>query len=60
MYLAIGTWQIQIKAKNSTNLSMHNAVQTAVVTLISHKPLFGLNFARYTEQYGSHMPFWDL
>ena len=32
---------------------MHSAVQTAVV---SYKPLSGLNFARYTEQYGSYMP----
>ena len=35
---------------------MHSAVQTAVVTIISYKPLSGLNFARYTEQYGSYMP----
>ena len=35
---------------------MHSAVQTAVVTIISYKPLSGLNFARYTEQYGSCMP----
>ena len=35
---------------------MHSAVQTAVVTVISYKPLSGLNFARYTEQYGSYMP----
>ena len=31
---------------------MHSAVQTAVVTMISYKPLSGLNFARYTGQYG--------
>ena len=39
---------------------MHSAVQTAVVTIISYKPLSGLNFARYTEQYtgqyGSYRP----
>ena len=35
---------------------MHRAVQTAVVTIISYKPLSGLNFARYTGQYGSYMP----
>ena len=35
---------------------MHSAVQTAVVTIISYKPLSGLNFARYTGQYGSYMP----
>ena len=35
---------------------MHSAVQTAVVTIIRYKPLSGLNFARYTEQYGSYMP----
>ena len=35
---------------------MHSAVHTAVVTIISYKPLSGLNFARYTEQYGSYMP----
>ena len=35
---------------------MHRAVQTAVVTIISYKPLSGLNVARYTEQYGSYMP----
>ena len=35
---------------------MHSAVQTAVVTIISYKPLSGLNFARYTDQYGSYMP----
>ena len=35
---------------------MHSAVQTAVVTIISYKPLSGLNYARYTEQYGSCMP----
>ena len=31
---------------------MHSAVQTAVVAIISYKPLSGLNFARYTGQYG--------
>ena len=35
---------------------MHGAVQTAVVTIISYKPLSGLNFARYAGQYGSYMP----
>ena len=35
---------------------MHSAVQTAVVTIISYKPLSGLNFARYTGQYGSYVP----
>ena len=35
---------------------MHSAVQIAVVTIISYKPLSGLNFARYTGQYGSYMP----
>ena len=35
---------------------MHCAVQTAVVTIISYKPLSDLNFARYTGQYGSYMP----
>ena len=35
---------------------MHSAVQTAVVTIISYTPLSGLNFTRYTEQYGSCMP----
>ena len=35
---------------------MHSAVQTAVVTIISYKPLSGLSFARYTGQYGSYMP----
>ena len=35
---------------------MHGTVQTAVVTIISYKPLSGLNFARYTEQYDSYMP----
>ena len=35
---------------------MHSAVQTAVVTIISYKSLSDLNFARYTEQYGSYMP----
>ena len=34
---------------------MHSAVQTAVVTIISYKPLSGLNFARYTGEYGSYM-----
>ncbi len=33
-----------------------SAVQTAVVTIISYKSLSGLNFARYTGQYGSYMP----
>ena len=28
---------------------MHGAVQTAVVTIISYKPLSGLNFARYVQ-----------
>ena len=37
-------------------LGMHSAVQTAVVTTISYKPLSGLTFARYTGQYGSYMP----
>ena len=35
---------------------MHSAVQTAVVTIISYKPLSGLNSARYTRHYGSYMP----
>ena len=35
---------------------MHSAVQTAVVSIISYKPLSGLNFARYAGQYGSYMP----
>ena len=35
---------------------MHSAVQTAVATIISYKPLSGLNFARCTGQYGSYMP----
>ena len=35
---------------------IYSAVQTAVVTMISYKPLSGLNFARYTGQYGSYMP----
>ena len=35
---------------------MHSAIQTAVVTIISYKPLSGLNFARHTGQYGSYMP----
>ena len=41
---------------------MYSAVQTAVVTMISYKPLSSLNFARYTEQYGSYMPssLWGL
>ena len=33
---------------------MHNAAQTAVVIMIIYKPLFGLSFARYTEQYGDY------
>ena len=32
---------------------MHSAVQRAVITTISYKPLSGLNFAGYSEQYGS-------
>ena len=35
---------------------MHSAIQTAVATIVSYKPLSGLNFARYTGQYGSYMP----
>ena len=35
---------------------MHSAVQTAVITTISSKPLSGLNFARYTGQNGSYIP----
>ena len=35
---------------------MHSAVQTAAVTIISYKPLSNLNFARYTQHYGSYMP----
>ena len=35
---------------------MDSAVQTAVVTIISYKPLSSLNFAKYTDQYGSYMP----
>ena len=35
---------------------MHSAVQTADVTIISYKPLSDLNFARYTQHYGSYMP----
>ena len=41
---------------NSKILSKHSAVQTAVVIIISYKLLSGLNFARYTEQYGSYVP----
>ena len=39
-------------------LNMHSEVQTAaaIYTIISYKPLSDLNFARYTEQYGSYMP----
>ena len=41
---------------------MHSAVQTAVVTIISYKPLSGLNFARYNIyrmvwQLHAHFPF---
>ena len=32
---------------------MHSAVQTAAVTIISYKLLPDLNFARYTQHYGS-------
>ena len=35
---------------------MHNAVLTAAVTIFSYKPLSDLNFARYTQHYGSYMP----
>ena len=35
---------------------MHCAVQTVNVTIISYKPLSDLNFARYTQHYGSCMP----
>ena len=35
---------------------MHSAVQTAAVTIIGYKPLADLNFARYTQHYGSYMP----
>ena len=37
---------------------MYSVVLTAVVTIISYKPLLmsGMNFARYTGQYGSYMP----
>ena len=35
---------------------MNSAVQTAIVTIISYKPLSGLNLTRYTGQYGSYMP----
>ena len=41
-------------------LNMHSAVQTADVTIISYKPLSHLNFARYTQHYGSYMPFSPL
>ena len=35
---------------------MHSALQTAVnVTMISYKPLTDLNFARYTQHYGSYI-----
>ena len=34
-------------------LNMHSA---ANVTIISYKPLSGLNFTRYTQHYGSYMP----
>ena len=37
-------------------LNMHSAVQTANVTIISYNPLSDLNFARYTQPYGSYMP----
>ena len=39
---------------------MHSEVQTAAVTIISYKPLSDLNFARYTGQYGSYMPYSPL
>ena len=35
---------------------MHSAVQTGIVTIISYKPLSGLNFARCTAVYVSYMP----
>ena len=35
---------------------MHSAVQIADVTIISYKPQSDLNFARYTQHYGSYMP----
>ena len=35
---------------------MHRVVQTAAITIISYKPLSYLNFARYTQRYGSYMP----
>ena len=34
---------------------MLSAVQTADATIISYKPLSDLNFARYTQHYGSYM-----
>ena len=34
---------------------MHRG-ETADITIISYKPLSGLNFARNTEQHGSYMP----
>ena len=48
--------KIQIKAKNSKNLCVHYGVQTADVTIISYKPLSGLNFARLAGHYCSCMP----
>ena len=39
---------------------MHSAVQTAVVTIISYKPLSGLNFARYTGQLHALSPWLDI
>ena len=36
---------------------MHSTVPTAVVTIISYKPLSGLNFVKvYIDYYGSYMP----
>ena len=53
--MLLGTWQNSYLGKNSKILSMYNAVQIAVVTINSYKPLSGLNFARYTQLYGSYM-----
>ena len=54
------TWQNSNQSAKNSKIHMSvystNAAQTATVTIISYKPLSGLNFARYTILIGSYMP----
>ena len=52
----LAKFKSSLKIVEFLNMHSASAVQTANVTIISYKPLPDLNFARYTQHYGSYMP----